>query len=181
MPLDFLDLFATPHYQDAACGYDIIAGVAIFAILFAVIMGIKNKIKPIEIPNFFYEIDGLDIWNCDENIDAISDNEVIFFTNEHEKVTHYDIVGKRYKLWGRKQSLIGVGSTREEVEANAPKLSKTEGRRWKKGYNRHVKMFQPYSMKESEFGFYRVACGTYAEFEFAKNNIVTRIRIGRLK
>jgi len=157
------------------------------ALIFLIVLArVIQKIRkvPDEIPRFFYEIEGLDIWNRDEDIDSISGNEVIFFVDEHGKVTHYDIVGKKYKLWGRKPNeKFGIGSTRAEVEANAPKLSKTIGPKWKRnqGYSRYMKLLEPYSMPESEFGFYRVACGTYAEFEFAKNNIVTRIRIGGLR
>ena len=174
-------------------------------------MSIIRKIKPIEIPRFFYEIEGLDLWSYDEVIERMGEpyrretitrpdfinmeefyflsdievlhyNQVIFFVNaEYGNVIYYDIVGRQYKLWGRKQKQIGVGSTREEVEANSPKLSKTDGPKWKlnQGYARYVKLIEPISMIESEFGFYRVACQTYAEFEFDRNNIVTRIRIGR--
>ena len=112
------------------------------------------------------------------NLDVFHYDGVIFFIGrERGGIVYIDIVGEQFTLGGPMWRRIGIGSTREEVEADFERRRENAAR-WVDRISVHVKFDEPHSLPNAGFGYATSDLWNFVEFEFDENDIVTRIRIG---
>jgi len=114
------------------------------------------------------------------NIYALYYNEVIFHVHgEAKHVMYHDIIGKSHRLGGFARRSIGVGSTKREVEADFRRRSRMHTFWCEPPCGMSV-LNSPASLQNAGFSYYHVRTTEYVDFEFDENDIVIRMRFGRL-
>ena len=116
-----------------------------------------------------------------DNASALSilhyDGITFFISDDSKRVIYLDIVSEQYKLGGRRQHLIGIGSTREDVKADSNRR-RANYRLWVDRPILHHEFTEPHSLPTAEFGYGSSFRWTFVEFEFDQNDVVIRMRIG---
>jgi len=114
------------------------------------------------------------------DIYALHYEGVTFFVF-NDFILHFDITSELYRFDGRGQNRIGVGSTREEVEAdfiNRKQNAFNWGEFPQNMYSETSE--QGLRLPNADFGFSSRWGGLwmFAEFEFDDNDIVVKMRVG---
>ena len=109
--------------------------------------------------------------------------EGITFFVSNNFVFYFDIISERYRLGGRglEQNWIGIGSTRDEVEASYWRR-RNAAHRWGEFPQHMYRATSEENLKLSNDGFgFRSRNGAdwmFAEFKFDENDIVIKMRVG---
>ena len=101
------------------------------------------------------------------------DGVTFFLRNDTKTLVFYDITGEQYRLGGRGQNRIGIGSTREEVVENF-EMRQRNSQIWGEFPQNQVRDIPT---PDNGFGFFERSSWREVEFEFDENDIVTRMRI----